>query len=166
MSSNAAALLQHVAICRRGVFYRRVIFVRPDVLLLKDIRLADAAYDPHERVLHVNAMEGGLGDFHFVLSSSAAVGVIARLPEEARRVPVIAANAWIKPVFERAGFSLVRDKLVPGVDEEVYRKVPFKPPMKRHGYDFFRSRYGLIDSGGMGLWLRIGEQNGVHRHRC
>ena len=117
-----------------------MIFVRPDVLLLKDIRLADAAYDPHERVLHVNAMEGGQGDFHFVLSSSAAVGVIARLPEEARRVPVIAANAWIKPVFERAGFSLVRDKLVPGVDEEVYRKVPFKPPMKRHGYDFFCSR--------------------------
>ena len=151
------------------MFYWRVIFVRPDVLLLKDIRLADAAYDPHshERVLHANAMEGGLGDFHFVLSSSAAVGVIAWLPEEARRVPVIAANAWIKPVFERAGFSLVRDKLLPGVDE-VYRKVPFKPPMKRHGYDFFRSRYGLIDSGGMGLWLRIGEQNGVHRqrHRC
>ena len=83
--------------------------MRPDVLLLKDIRLADAAYDPHERVLHVNAMEGGLGDFHFVLSSSAAVGVIAWLPEEARRVPVIAANAWIKVARLRASRLLARE---------------------------------------------------------
>ena len=70
----------------------------------------------------------------------------------------------MKPVFERAGFSLVRDTLVPGVDEEVYRKVPFKSRMKRHGYDFFRSRYGLTAA--EWAWLRIGEQHGVHRHRC
>jgi hypothetical protein len=152
-----------VAACREGRFYNRVVFVRPDVLLLRDIRFSDPRWAPHADVVHVNGGVGGNGDFHFVASSTAAVGLMERLPDEARNV-MVAPNAWVQTVFSSRGFRFVTDGIAPGVDEEVYRKLPFKHSMKNRGFDYFHKMYGMTDA--EWSWVHVGKQHGQHNSQC
>ena len=50
-------------------------------------------------------------------------------------------HGWIQREFKSESFRFVLDGIIPGVDEEVYRKIPFAP-MYEKGFSFYEE-YGL-----------------------
>ena len=158
--SRAAAtsiMLDHAK--KRGADYSRVVYLRPDVLFVRDMRLhslppiPDAVYAGHET-----------GDLHFVLqpSSSVCVRTMAELPaivrsiktpvtREDRMIRGTSAGFWIPKALERAGCRILVDThLAQWSGLEVLRKL-VSGPIPCAGLERLREDYGLTPRDWEGL---------------
>lgn len=141
--SRAIGLMQRQAI-RRGAVYERVVFMRYDVLLVKDFTLA--SMPTSTRIVSVGHISG---DLHFVAqpSGSDCVDAFMRLPEliKTSKDPIV-RNTVTGDIIPRAlrlgGCQCKNDDVQQWVDEEVLRKVPMGLIACR-GLDKLRSDYGL-----------------------
>ena len=131
-------MLRHAT--RRGQDYARVLFMRFDVLITKDVDLPslpplpDVVYVGHET-----------GDLHFLTasSSSACVRTLRDLPSIVRNssdtlISGVATGMWIPRALYLAGHCrVVVDPVAQWRDEEVLRKlrtgpIPVRPPTPLH----------------------------------
>lgn len=119
----------------------KVIFIRPDVVLLKDIRLVD--YD--KDTVYCNNYMGNYGDFRWILDPQ-FLPKFSNLFSALVRGQIHEPHKWIARYFESQGVAYKADYLMAGVDEEVLRKtrssgIPFSR-LEFTGLSFFEySRY-------------------------
>lgn len=120
-----------------GVRYDRVVIIRPDVLLWKDMVLTK--YDP-DRV-YVNRWQQQLGDFHFVMNYDNSI-IFSRAFVSA----LVTGEGWLKQYIVSHISPPLEDDIVAGVDQEVVRHIGLTS-IRLHGipHSVF-SRYGLSKS--------------------
>lgn len=101
--------------------YDMVVLYRPDVLLWKDMPLANYAINTD--VVHVNAHPNCNGDFHFVMSNEIATE-FKGLYDSIKSGNKCRVHDWIKRyVVDWMHKQIVTDDIVPGRDQEVVRKI-------------------------------------------
>lgn len=119
--------------------YDRIIMIRPDVLLWKDILLHE--YD--RNVIYVNNWIDRRGDFHFVFSPQHSY-IFKEMFHAALNGDTCFGEGWIKHRILRDGqFEYRSDSIRAGHDEEVLRQLGLVA-VQRHGIDPARFLdYGL-----------------------
>jgi hypothetical protein len=108
--------------------YDRIIMIRPDVLLWKDMRLHE--YDTN--AIYVNNWMDRRGDFHFVLSPQHSY-IFKEMFHAALNGDTCFGEGWIKHRILRDGrFEYRSDSIRAGHDEEVLRQLRLVS-IQRHG---------------------------------
>jgi len=97
----------------------KVIFLRPDVLLLKDIRLVDYS----DEAIYCNNYMGNQGDFRWIVHPRFLSKFSYLFSALLRGQVVHEPHKWIAKYFEQENLPYMGDSLLAGVDEEVLRKV-------------------------------------------
>ena len=160
LSRAAAALLRDVLHRRRGVPHRRVLFTRPDLMLIADVRFDAPSRVPRDDVAYVPlraaplpprakccVLHGEFGDFYAITSSAQTLEAVASLPsivfEHRLRTTV---HRWMALAFKQRGLRLLMDGIAPGRDVDVYRKLPQAGPMLALGERFYAERYNMTRS--------------------
>lgn len=119
--------------------YDRIILVRPDVLLWKDMNLSEYEKD----VIYVNRWIEERGDFHFVMSSKHK-SIFENMYPSAIAGNLCFGEGWIKKcILDDGRFQFRSDNIRAGVHEEVLRQIKLTS-VDRHGIrpEFF-VQYGL-----------------------
>ena len=115
--SQALAIKRSFELCKFSN-YDLVISYRPDVLLWKDMVLKNI----NPSVVTVNAHPDGQGDFHFIMGPELAAkfgGVFDSTDWNPHR-----PHFWIKNFIEQGmKASVVMDDILPGLHQEVLRKI-------------------------------------------
>lgn len=107
-----------------GMQYDSVIFYRPDVILLKDLKI-DVILNDTAKV-YVNSHVNGNGDFHFIMTRANAIEFAKLYDSISALHPANPPHGWIQfYINHEMETSVVMDGVVPGVDEEIYRKIPY-----------------------------------------
>jgi len=102
-----------------NIQYDIVILYRYDILLWKDINLKE--YDPEK--IYVNAHPDSNGDFHFIMNNQNAT-MFKYLYDSLKYNNPHYLHHWIKRyVNVFMGKNLYMDSILPGVHQEVYRKI-------------------------------------------
>ena len=144
--------------------YDGVIIYRPDVLLLRDLRVSElggattttttttAGAAAAAATAFVGHWMNGHGDMHLVMPFAAAVRFGKTVLPYLRQRDNAKAHAWL-PGFLKKHLGLVveMDHLRPGWDEEVYRKIPWAEDMSCHGWEPYQP-YGMT----LELWNQLG----------
>ena len=121
ISMSKAAMLMFQAEVKRNVTYDRVIFMRPDVLIIgRDLTLAKLP----RGMVHCTTFNNGNGDFHFVMEHKHAEAIF-KLHYRSPYSPTFQGHGWMKTwMADMAKTAVVSDnQIFAGIDEEVYRKV-------------------------------------------
>jgi hypothetical protein len=120
-----------------GVRYDRVVIIRPDVLLWKDMVLS--RYDLDK--VYVNQWKEQLGDFHFVMNYDNSI-IFGRAFDSA----LVTGEGWLKQYILSRISPPVEDDIVAGVNQEVLRHISLTS-IRLHGipHSVF-DRYGLSES--------------------
>jgi hypothetical protein len=100
--------------------YDWIILCRPDVLLLREVRLDN--YDP--KLIYCNGYMDRMGDFRWIFSPEYRY-LFTKLLMSIDEGGYHSTHYWIRDYFDACGFSktYVSDNIQAGVDEEVLRKV-------------------------------------------
>ncbi len=99
--------------------YDLVIIYRPDIILFKDINLAN--YDNSK--IHVNSFLDGQGDFHFIMNYDYALE-FKRLYNSLDQGNAVKTHFWIKNFINKfMNQPLYNDDVIAGEDQEVIRKI-------------------------------------------
>jgi len=102
-----------------NITYDRVILYRYDVLLWKPIHLEQYDYDK----IYVNAHHDSNGDFHFIMNQENA-RQFKYLYDSIRFGNKCSVHFWIKQYVEKyMKKKLYMDDIIPGVHQEVIRKI-------------------------------------------
>ena len=97
--------------------YDIVILYRYDVLIWKKIDLND--YDLNDNNIYVNAHPDCGGDFHFIMNNKNSKVFKNLYGSDKLPYP----HVWIQKFVKSIDKNLLMDKIVPGVDQEVIRKL-------------------------------------------
>jgi len=101
--------------------YDVVIVYRPDVLLWKNILLKDYNIDTGR--IYVNGHDASNGDFHFIMNYDSA-NKFKYLYDSVNKNNRYVVHRYIKNyVCCTLGWQLIMDKIIPGVHQEVFRKL-------------------------------------------
>jgi len=119
-------MLQHEA--RTGALYDRVILVRPDVFMNKNLDLSALPRNP--KVMYSNSHGNGDGDFHFVMEHAHAESLGSVLwpnvGEKSKETLVVGNHGNMKRFMEHLNSTVKSDgQVYPGFHQDVYRKVPW-----------------------------------------
>jgi len=159
LSKSAMAVIQAIKSNRNNTFYERVLFIRPDIVLIEDMDFGSSVYKPQSNVVHVDRHPGGNGDFYFLVSSSQGLEQMARLSLDVFRDEAkndIEIHGFIQRAFNKHNITFKIDRILPGVHVEVYRKLCHAGLMKDRGSKFY-SKYGIRKED----WLQMLELCGV-----
>ena len=97
--------------------YDIVILYRYDVLIWKKMDLND--YNLNEENIYVNAHPNCGGDFHFLMNNNNSKIFKNLYGSDILPYP----HEWIQKFISSINKNLLMDKIVPGVDQEVIRKI-------------------------------------------
>ena len=97
--------------------YDVVILYRYDVLIWKKMDLND--YNLNEKNIYVNAHPDCGGDFHFVMNNDNSKKFKNLYGSDILPYP----HVWIQKFVKSIGKNIIMDKIIPGVDQEVMRKL-------------------------------------------
>mmetsp|Transcript_16982 Transcript_16982/g.23751 ORF Transcript_16982/g.23751 Transcript_16982/m.23751 type:complete len:359 (+) Transcript_16982:120-1196(+) len=147
LSRGAMAVMQHIAQKRNGTQYERVVFIRPDIIMTADMNLSSPVYAPKPNIVHVDRHPRGDGDFYFLLSSREALEEMARLVLDVAQLPKskIQIHGFIQRAFRKHNFTFLIDRIKPGINVEVWRKLCKSGVMIDRGKEFYR-RYGVSNA--------------------
>jgi len=97
--------------------YDIVILYRYDVLIWKKIDLED--YNLNDENIYVNAHPDRGGDFHFLMNNKNS-----KIFKNLYGCDILPyPHVWIQKFVSSINKNLIMDKIVPGVDQEVIRKI-------------------------------------------
>jgi hypothetical protein len=120
-----------------GVRYDRVVIIRPDVLLWKDMVLS--RYNPSQ--VYVNRWKDQLGDFHFVMNYDNSI-----IMGNAFKSVIVTGEGWIKRYVTTTMSPPIEDDIIAGVHQEVVRHIGLTSiRIHRVPHSVFH-RYGLTDA--------------------
>lgn len=122
--------------------YDRVILIRPDVLIWKDMLLNDY----NKESIYVNKWISEMGDFHFVMSQE-HVYIFKNMFESAVGNNLCFGEGWIrKCILDQNNVQLKSDDIEAGKHQEVIRKIKLTS-VDRHGIPpSFFMKYGMTNS--------------------
>jgi len=149
LAKSAMAVLQEVDLRRDGLMYERVVFTRPDILLIEDIDFTSPVYQPRPDLVHVDGFRSCEGDYYFIMSSIEAVQQMSRLTLDTMRSDwsldngLINAHKFIKMSFVKHCFSFQHDWVHPEIGVAVYRALCWHPLMWKRKKSFFEDYYQM-----------------------
>jgi len=97
--------------------YDIVILYRYDVLIWKKIDLED--YNLNDKNIYVNAHPDCGGDFHFIMNNNNSKAFKNLYGSNILPYP----HVWVQKFVKSINKNLLMDEIVPGVDQEVIRKI-------------------------------------------
>jgi len=107
-----------------GSVYHRVVFLRPDSLMLKDLDLDVVMLAANDPGVHGGSDDGNSADFHLAMSREVASGFAGLYDYLSWQHPAQSYH-WIKSFVEgQLQSTILPDDIVSGQDEVRYWKIP------------------------------------------
>jgi hypothetical protein len=153
-------MLQHEA--KTGAPYDRMILIRPDIFMIKDLTLAALPRSP--KVVYCNSHGRGAGDFHFVMEHAHVERLSTALWSQENPTKVVGNHNNMLHFMVFFNTTVKNDNQVfQGFHQDVYRKIPWHIPTCNAApwwRSYLERNYGMNDED----WRDIGAlvKSGVH----